>query len=94
MTNSREKRCGTKIDDRADDKFVYSLDRLEIIGCGQVRATFLVKIGTDEGGFELKPASFAVVIPATSLPDAIGKAMVAIGKNIYAFADGSLTVAL
>lgn len=76
---------------RARDEFISGVNYLEVIGGGLFRVTFYVNVTDDMGLLECKTADFAVVMPLTALPDAIGKALAVTGKTVFA-REGSLTV--
>lgn len=72
------------ITDRAEDFFISGVRAIEVIGCGMVRATFFVNLAGEGGKLEAKPAEFAIVMPVAMMPDAIGKAMMALGRTVLA----------
>ena len=72
---------------RAYDEFVSSVNCFEIIGCGLFRVTFFVIVDGQSA-----PADFALVMPLSSLPDAIGKALAVSGKAVFAREDGTLSM--
>lgn len=59
----------------SSDLFVSSVNYFEIIGSGLFRVTFSVNKTNAAGSLEPHPADWALVMPLSSLPDAIGKAM-------------------
>lgn len=75
----------------AHDEIVSSVNFFEVIGGGLFRVTFYVNRTDSLGNILQEPAEFALVMPLTSLPDAIGKALVVAGRRITASTD-SLTV--
>lgn len=78
--------------DRGYDEFVSSVNYFEIIGGGLFRVTFTVNQTNAAGELECTPANFALVMPLTALPDAIGKAMAVSARAVFMRVDGNLTM--
>lgn len=78
--------------DSAEDVFASSVNYFEIIGGGLFRVTFNVNVTNGVGAIETRPSNFALVMPLSALPDAIGKAIAISSRVVFARDDGSLTV--
>lgn len=74
------------------DLFICGLDRIESIGGGMLRFVLFVNFENECGAMEKSPAEIDIVMPASALPDAIGKAIVAVGRQVFIGTDGSMTL--
>lgn len=76
------------------DVVVSGVDTITDIGGGLIRVVFYVnRRSAVDGTLEKVPLDETLVMPIASVPDGIGKAMLAIGRKILAREDG-LTVAV
>lgn len=71
------------------DMFVSGVERIEPLEGGCVRVVLYVQKGEF---LERKPATFDVIMPRDALPDAIGKAIAAMGSQVLVRADGTMTL--
>lgn len=74
----------------ASDLFVSCVNTIEVIGGGMVRVTFLVNLSGTDGRLHAEPADWALVMPAASFPDGIGKAIAATARCVFATPDGEI----
>lgn len=74
------------------DLFVSGLERVERAGGSCLRFVPYV-IHTIEGRETAVSADNSFVMPIEAIPDAIGKAMMALGRHVLIKPDGSVTVA-
>lgn len=74
------------------DLFVSSVNTIEVIGGGMVRVSFFVNENRDGCGLKPYPADWCLVIPASAVPDGIGKAIAATARMVIADTDGNITL--
>lgn len=79
-------------ENHAADLFVSSVNYFEIIGGGLFRVTFNVNKTNATGHLQPQPADWALVMPLSSLPDAIGKAIAISARKVFADEDGAITL--
>lgn len=78
---------------QAEDMFVSGLDRIDLLGGGMLRFVGYVEHSAREGGQIERLAAFRnIVMPAAALPDAIGKAILAMGRQVFVTPEGSLVL--
>jgi hypothetical protein len=75
----------------AGNVFISGLDHIEAIGGGMLRFVLYINIANEAGLLDAIPLDFDIVMPASALPDAIGKALSAMGRVVFA-REGSLSV--
>lgn len=73
------------------DVFVSGLECIEPVGGGCLRFVLFVNQVID--GVNVRVSlDHAVVMPIDALPDAIGKALMALGRQVFIKPDGTMTV--
>jgi hypothetical protein len=76
----------------ARDVFISGLDRVESAGPGVVRYVLYV-LRRDEHGVEFRcPTEFNILAPEAAMPDAVGKMIASLGRQVIVAGDGTLTV--
>lgn len=79
-------------DDFLPDTLVSGIESIADIGGGLVRIIYYVNARSTDGMLERRLIGHAHVMPMCAVTDAIGKAMLVIGRKVIARDDGSLTV--
>jgi hypothetical protein len=75
------------------DVFVAGLERIESAGGGCLRFVLYVEgAAGPDGALQRLPAPVNVIAPLSAVPDAIGKMLAAIGRQVLVRPDGSITV--
>jgi hypothetical protein len=74
------------------DVFASGLERIEIVGGGCLRFV-MYAMEQIEGRMCRVEMERAIVMPLDALPDAIGKALMAMGRQVMVRPDGQITVA-
>lgn len=74
------------------DMIVSGVESITDIGGGRIRVVYYVNRIDVDGTLERMPIETTLVMPINTVADAIGKAMLAIGRHIFTFRDGSLTI--
>lgn len=88
------KQCGTTarpVRNGRHDVLVSGLDRIELVGTNLLRFVLFVSWPEDR---RRGPAEVDVVMPIEAVPDAIGKTMLAVGRQIFVTQDGEITLAM
>jgi hypothetical protein len=91
------KHCGTTRPVRAGrhDLVVSGLDRIELVGTTLLRFVLFVSWPDEIGpGSSRLPAELDIVMPVEAVPDAIGKTMLAVGRQIFVTQEGEITLAM
>lgn len=70
---------------------VSGIESITDIGGGQIRVAYYVNRPNAAGAIERVTLPIAHIMPATAVPDAIGKSMMAIGRKVLA-SDDRITV--
>jgi hypothetical protein len=74
-----------------EDLVADGLDRIEILPGRRLRFVFYIAADQDGRGARV-PTRCDLIMPLASIPDAIGKTMLAIGRQVFVKPDGSITL--
>ena len=83
---------GPVVRDRPSDLYITGLDHIEPMVGGMLRFVLYVDRFRPDGTKERMPADFDVVMSKDMLPDAIGKALAAIGRAMFSREDGAVAL--